>query len=118
MCRRVDSQRLVLVLVESEDDLRPFDEDRPADQVRVLHHHVDGLLLRLRQRPFLEDGTPQAHEVEEAPGVDVLLEERAVGRFLVDVDLIDLNPVRVQKTSGILAGRSSGLGVESRLGHS
>jgi hypothetical protein len=49
--------------------------------------------------------------------VDVLLEERAIGRLPVDVNLIDLDPVRIQKTSGILAGRSSRLGIEGRLGH-
>jgi hypothetical protein len=47
----------------------------------------------------------------------VLLEKRAVGRVLVDVTLLDLDPVLIQKTSGVSAGRSSGFPVEGRLGH-
>jgi hypothetical protein len=48
--------------------------------------------------------------------VDVFLEERAVGRRLVDVDLLDVETLLVQETPGVLARRSSGLGVEDRLG--
>jgi hypothetical protein len=48
----------------------------------------------------------------------VLLEKGPIGWFLVDVDLRDVNPVRIQKTSGVFTGRSSGLGVEGQLGHS
>ena len=117
MCPLSASQLLVLVLVEAEDDFRALDHDGTADQVGLLHHQGDGFLLRLRKRPFLEDRTPQADEIEKPGGVDVLLQEGPVGRLLVDVDLRDLNAVRVQKTSGVLAGRSSGLGIEDRLGH-
>jgi hypothetical protein len=47
----------------------------------------------------------------------VLLEKRAVWRRLVDVDHLDLDPLLIQETPGILAGGSGGLGVEERLGH-
>jgi hypothetical protein len=47
----------------------------------------------------------------------VLLEEGAVGRRLVDVDLLDVDAAFVQETPGVLAGGSGGFGVENRLGH-
>jgi hypothetical protein len=49
--------------------------------------------------------------------VDVLLEECAVRRFLVDVAFGDVDVLFSQKTSGVLAGRSSRLGVKKRLCH-
>ena len=111
------SEFFVLLLVEPEDHLRALDHDRTPDQVRVLDHQGDRFLLRLRQRPLLEDRTARADEIEEPLGVDVLLEELTRRWLLVDVDLLDLDPCRVQKTSGVLAGRSSRLGVERRLCH-
>ena len=107
----------VLLLVEAEDDLRPRDHDRPPDQIWVLHHQRDRLLLRRRQRPLLEHRAARADEIEKSLGVDVLFEETARGRFLVDVELLDVDAGRIQKTSGILAGCSSGFGIERRLGH-
>jgi hypothetical protein len=50
-------------------------------------------------------------------GLDVLLEERAIGRRLVDVDLLDVDLLLVQETPGVLAGRSGRLGIEDWLGH-
>jgi hypothetical protein len=47
----------------------------------------------------------------------VLFEELARGRFLVDVELLDVDAGRIQKTSGILAGRSGGFRVERRSRH-
>jgi hypothetical protein len=47
----------------------------------------------------------------------VLLEERPRWRLLVDVDLVDVDACRIQKTSGILAGRSRGFRVEGRPRH-
>ena len=108
----------VLVLVEAEDDLRPLDHDRPPDEVWVLQHHRDCLLLRLRQRPLLEHRAAGADVVEEALSVDVLLEELARWRLLVDVDLIHVDPALVQKTSGVFAGRSGRLRIEGRFRHS
>ena len=107
----------VLLLVEAEDDLRPLDHDRPPDQVGVLHHQRDGLLLRRRQRPLLEHRAARADEVEEPFGVDVRLQELPRRRLPVDVDLVDVNAGRVQKTSGILAGRSRRFRVERRSDH-
>jgi hypothetical protein len=49
--------------------------------------------------------------------VDVLLEELARRRRLVDVDLFDVDPVLIQETPGVLARRSRGLGVEDRFRH-
>src|SRR3954471_23040705 len=112
------SEFAVLILVEAEDDRRPLDHDRPADQVRILHHHRDRLPLRGRQRPLLEHRAAGADEIEESISVDVLLEELPRWRLLVDVDLIDLDAGCIQKTSGILAGRSRRFGVERRLRHS
>jgi len=111
------SQLLILFLVEAENDPGALDHDRSPDQVRVLHHQRDRFLLRLRQRPLFEDRAARADEVEEPIGVDVLFEELSRRRFLVDVDLVDIQACRIQKTSGIFAGRSGGLGVESRFRH-
>ena len=111
------SEFCVLVLVESEDHFRPFDDNRSPDQVRVRHHQIDRFLLRRRQRPFLEDRAARAHEVEKAVGVDVFFQELPRRWFLVDVELLHVHARRVQKTSGVLAGRSSGLGIEGRLRH-
>jgi hypothetical protein len=66
---------------------------------------------------LLEDGTACADELQVAVLVDVLLEERAVRRRLVDVDLLDLDPLLVQETPGVLARGSGGLGVEDGFGH-
>jgi len=49
--------------------------------------------------------------------VDVALQERPIGRFLVDVAFDDLDPLRIQKTSGVAAGRSSRLPEEDRFRH-
>src|SRR5258708_1101014 len=107
----------VYVLYDSERHLLAAYQNRPADRIRVLHHEIDRFLLRLRQRPFLEHRTTRAHKVEEAIRLDVLLEERARRRLLVDVELMNVDPRCVQKTSGILAGRSSGFRVERRFRH-
>ena len=111
-------ERAVLILVEAEDRLPPLDDDRPPDEVRVLHHHRDGFLLRLWQRPLLEYRAARADEIEKPLGVDVVLQELTRGRLLVDVDLRDVDAGRIQKTSGIPAGRSRRFRVERRLGHS
>jgi 7-carboxy-7-deazaguanine synthase len=49
--------------------------------------------------------------------LDVLLEERPVGRLFVDLLLVDVDPLLLQKTSGVAAGRSGGLQVKGGLGH-
>ena len=104
-------------LVEPEQDLSAAHEDRAADQIGILHHQVDRLALRLRERPLLEYRAAGADEVEETVGVDVLLQEGPIRRRFVDVDLLDVDMLLVQETPGVLAGRSGGLGVEGRLGH-
>ena len=104
----------VFRFVEAKDDLRASDEDGPLDQVGLLHHQVDCFLLRFRQRPRLEHRAARAHEIQEAVGLDVLLEKRAVRRVLVDVALLDLDALLIQKTSGVTAGRSGGFPEEGR----
>jgi hypothetical protein len=47
----------------------------------------------------------------------VLFEELARRRRLVDVDLLDVDLLRVQETPGVLARGSGGLRVENGLGH-
>jgi hypothetical protein len=47
----------------------------------------------------------------------MFLEKGPIGRGLVDVDLLDVDAVRIQETPGVLAGRSGGFGVEDRLRH-
>jgi hypothetical protein len=47
----------------------------------------------------------------------VFLQKGPIGRRFVDVDLLDVDPLLVQETPGVLAGRSGGLRVEGRLGH-
>src|SRR5262245_59534126 len=111
------SELVVLLLVEAEDHASALDENRPPDQVRVLHHEIDRFLLRLRQRALLEHRAARAHELEEAVGVDVALEELTPRRFLVDVELVHVDSGRVQKSSGILAGRSTRLPVKGRFWH-
>ena len=108
---------LVGILVEPESHLRAPDQNRPLDEVWLRHHQVDRLLLGLRQGPLLEHRTPGADGIEEAIGVDVLLEERAIRRVFVDVTLFDVDLLLLQKTSGVSTGRSRGLEVEDRLGH-
>jgi hypothetical protein len=104
-------------LIEAEDYLRALDQDRAADQIRIRHHQLDRFLLRFRQRPLLEDRTARADVVEKVIRLDVLLEKLARGRLLVDVDLLNLDAVRIQKTSGVLARGSGGFRVKGRLRH-
>jgi hypothetical protein len=111
------SEFAVLVLVEAEHNVAALDQNGTPNQVRVLHHQVDGLFLGFRQRPFLPDGATRADEVEKAGRIDVLFEEVPRRGFLVDVELVNLEPRLVQITSGILAGGSRRLGVEGRLCH-
>jgi hypothetical protein len=106
------SDLAVLDLVETEDDFRSLDHDRPFDEVRALHHHVDRLLFRPRQPALLEDRAAGADELEEAIGIDVLLEKVPGRRVTVDVDLVDVGATLLQKTSGVFAGGSGGLPVE------
>src|SRR5688572_9231027 len=102
----------ILHLVEAEHGLRSADQNRTPDEIRLLHHQVDGFLLRLRQGARLEDRAPFADVVQEVLLVDVLFEKCAVGRILVDVPLLDVDPLLLQKTSGVAAGRSRGFPVE------
>ena len=111
------SQLFVLRLVEAEQHPGPFDHDWAADQVRVLHHQIDRFLFRLWERALLEDRAPRADEVEKPLRVDVLLEKLPRGRLLVDVDFLNVDAVRIQKTSGVLARSSGGFRVKGRFRH-
>jgi len=79
------------------------------------HHQVDRLLLRPGQRTRLEDRAPRADEIEESVFLDMPFEKRPVGRVAVDVTFFDLDTLLPQKTSGVSAGYSGGLPVESRF---
>jgi hypothetical protein len=114
---RSRASTFVFFLVEAERDLRTPDENRPTNEVRVFHHEVDRVFLRFRQRSLLEHGAPRADEVEEAILVDVLLEKLARRGCLVDVDLLDVDLLRIQETPGVLARGSGGFRVEEGLGH-
>ena len=114
---RTSVLRPVFLFVEAKDNLRSADQNRPLDEIRLLHHQVDRLLLRFRQRPLLEHRAAAAHEVEKVLLVDMALEKRAVRRVLVDVTLVDVDPLLLQKTSGVSAGCSRGFPVEGRFGH-
>ena len=107
----------VLPLLEAEGDLRTADQDRAADEIRLLHHQIDRLFLRLRKRTLLEHGAAAADEVQEVVVADVLLEEGAIRRVFVDVALLDVDSLLLQKTSGVAAGGSRGLPIEDRLRH-
>ena len=107
----------ICLAIEAEDHLAIADQDRPADQIRLLHHQIDRFLLRLRQRPLLEHRAARADEIEEVLLVDVSLEERTIGRIGVDVDLRGFDVMLLQKTSGIAAGRSRRLPVKSDTRH-
>jgi hypothetical protein len=111
------TELFVFVLVEPKRDLRALDQDRSPDQIRVLDHQRNRFLLRPRQRPLLEDRAARADEVEKPLGVDVLLEKLARGRLLVDVDFLNVNAMRIQKTSGVLTCGSGGLRVKGRFRH-
>ena len=113
--RRLESG--VRVLIEAENHLRPFDQNRPADEIRIGQHQLNRLLLRLGQRPFLPGRTACADEIEEASTVYVLFEPFTRRRVFVDVDLRHVDVRSRQKTYGILARGSGRLGVENRLGH-
>ena len=69
----------VSVLVEAEDHRGAFDDDRPSDEVRILHHEIDRLFFRSRQLLFLEDRTARADVLEKAIGIDVLSRNSRVG---------------------------------------
>ena len=105
------------LLVEAEDRPSSRGQDGSPDQIGLLHHQVDRFLLRLRQRPGLEDRAALAHEIQEVLLVHVPLEKRPIGRILVDVSFFDVHPLLLQKTSGVAAGRSSRFPEEGRLGH-
>jgi len=107
----------VFLFVKAEDHLAAPDQDRSLDQVGLLHHQVDRFLLRSRQGTLLENRAPRADEIEEMRFVDVLFEKRPIGRLLVDVLLVDLDTVLIQKTSGVAAGRSGGFQVKRGLRH-
>jgi hypothetical protein len=107
----------VLIFVEAKNCLRSAHENRPLDQVGLLDHEIDRFLLRLRQRPLLEDGTSRADEIEKMGFIDVLLEEGPIRRISVDVAFLDLDMVLLQKTSGVAACRSRGLQIEEGLWH-
>ncbi len=74
-------------------------------------------LLRARQRPFLEYRATGADEVDEPLRIDVPLQELARGRLFVDIDFVQVDAGRIQKTSGILAGGSGRLGVKGHGRH-
>ena len=107
----------VRVLIEAENHLRPLDQNRPADEIRIGQHEVNRLLLRLRERPFFPDWTAHAHVIEETSGIHVSFEPFARRGLFVDVDFRDVDIRGRQKTSGVLAGRSGRLAVEHWLGH-
>jgi hypothetical protein len=96
----------------------PADQDRPPDQIRLRHHQVDRFLLRFGKRPRFENRAPRADKLQKAVSIDVLFEERTIGRVAIDVPFFDVYLLLLQKTSGVAAGRSRGLPVEDRLGHS
>ena len=111
------SELFVSFLVEAKNRPGAFDEDGASNEVRVLHHQIDRFLLRLRQRTLLPHGAARADEIEEAFRVDVLLQEFARRRLLVDVDFVDLDAGLRQNTSGVLARGSGGLPVKRRFRH-
>src|SRR5262245_8953426 len=104
--RRLSACRIRL-LIEAEGYLVTFDENGPANEIGLLHHQVDRLLFRTRQRPLLEDRAPGADEIQEPVRIDMLLEKGPGWRVLVDVVLFDVHTVLFQKTSGV-AARGSG----------
>src|SRR5262245_7822365 len=110
-------QLVVGRLVEPEDHRPAADEDGTPDQIRLLHHEIDRFLLRARKRTLLEDRTARAHVVEKPCAVDMALEKRAIRGIAIDVVLVDLDVMLLQKPSGVAAGRSGGLPVEERLRH-
>jgi hypothetical protein len=111
------SQFRVLLFVESERDLVAANEDRPPDQVRLLHHQVDRFLLGTRKRTLFEHRTASADEVKEPFFIDVTFQELAIRRIAIDVSLVDVDPALIQKTSGCAARRSRGFPVEGWLRH-
>jgi hypothetical protein len=113
----LESDLLILALVESERDLRPADENGALDQIRLLRHEVDGFLLRPGKRPLFEDRTPPADEIEKVVAADVPFEKGAIRWRLVDVTLLDVDAKLLQKTSGVAASGSRGLPVEDGLRH-
>ena len=105
----------VLFLVEPKDGLRSAHEDRALDEIRLFDHQIDRFFLRLRQGTCLEDRTAGAHEIQEVIGLNMSLEKRPIRRLAVDVTRIDLGALLLQITSGVAAGRSGGLPIQSGL---
>ena len=107
----------VTVLIEAEDYFRPLHENRAPDQVRIFQHQIDRFLFRARKRALLPHRTPCADVIEEVISFDVLLEERARRRLLVDVDLLQVQIGLGQETPGVPARGSGRLRVEDRTAH-
>jgi len=107
----------VLLFVKAEDRLRTADENGTFDEIGLLQHQLDRLLLRFRQWTRLEHRAAPADEFEKVLLVDVALEKRAIRWIPVDIALFDADALLLQITSGVAAGRSGGLPVEDRLGH-
>jgi len=93
------------------------DQNRAPDEIWLLHHQVDGFLLRSRKRSLLEHRAASADEVQKPIRIDVLLEERSRRRFLVDVVFFNVNVLLVQITSGVATRGSGRLPVENRGRH-
>jgi hypothetical protein len=113
----VGSQLRVLLFVESKRHLVSSDEDRPFDQIRLLHHQVDRFFLGPRKRALFEHRAAGADEVEKTPFVDVSFQELPVRWIFVDVSFDDLDLSLIQKTSGVTAGRSGRFPEEGWLCH-
>jgi hypothetical protein len=94
-----------------------LNEDGTADQVRLLHHQINRLFLRSRQRPLFEHRASSADEIEKPITIDVLFEERPCRRLSIDVVLFNLDVLLFQKTSGVSACSSGGFPVKDRACH-
>src|SRR4051812_46337722 len=107
----------IRVLVEPERHPGSVNQDWPPDEIWLLHHQIDGFLLRLGMRSLLEHRASSADEIEKPIRIDVLLEERSCRRLLVDVVFFNRDVLLVQITSGIAARGSGRLPIEDRGRH-
>ena len=93
-------------------------QDRPADEVRLLYHQVDGLALGHRghvEAALFVCGTARIHEVSEAALVDELFEELARRRVFGEVVLQDVDAVLGEEGDRLPAGGSGRLEIELAL---
>lgn len=95
--------------------LRIADDDRAADEIGILEHQIDGLLLRQLARAEVALFVSGAAPVEEVVGarlVDQLLEQLARRRLLGEIVLVQIDALLLEVGDRLPAARSTRLEID------